>query len=106
MYGELCRAETIVALLGRMPICVPALLHEYQREINPANGYYRARPVAGQQIVGLLFSEIAAAELERLDEFEDVANGLYQRVKCRVQLLSVAHNRVTTRAYIYTDPAG
>lgn len=106
VYGELCRAEIIVGLLGRMPICVPALLHDHQREINPATGHYQARPAAGQQIVGLLFCQVAAAEMERLDEFEDVANGLYRRVECKVQSLGRPLSRIAAQVYLRVDPAG
>jgi len=100
VYGELCRAETIVGLLGRMPICVPALLQNHRREINPATGYYQAHPAVGQQVVGLLFLEIAADEIERLDEFEEVAIGLYRRAECQVQSLGEARCQVTAHAYL------
>lgn len=103
VYGELCQAEVIVGLLGRMPICVPALLHDHQRELNAATGYYQARPSTGRQVVGLLFREVAADELQRLDEFEDVANGLYRRVECRVESLGEAPRQVTAHAYLHAD---
>ncbi|HJO03803.1 MAG TPA: gamma-glutamylcyclotransferase family protein [Acidobacteriota bacterium] len=104
VYGELCCAETIVGLLGRMPICVPAVMRGYQREISQATGYYEARPAAGQQIVGLLFGEVTAAETERLDEFEDVANGLYRRRECQVQLVGTGRREVAAQAYFAPIP--
>ncbi len=100
VYGELCRAETIVGVLGRMPVCVPALLPDHVRELDPATGYYMARPAAGKQIVGLLFGEISAVEIGLLDEFEEVAQGLYQRVERQAQSVGRADRQFAAQVYL------
>ncbi len=102
-YGELCRAEIVVGLLGRMPVCALALLPDHVRELDPATGYYRARSAAGHQIIGLLFGELSGVEMQRLDEFEDVAHGLYQRVERRVRSVGRAEHPSVAQVYLRAD---
>ncbi|MFW6198623.1 MAG: gamma-glutamylcyclotransferase family protein, partial [Acidobacteriota bacterium] len=79
VYGELCRAEVLLRVLGRIPVAAPALLLEHRRRRNPDTGYYEVYRSPDGYVAGLLLSGLADDELERLDTFEDVGGGLYRR---------------------------
>ncbi len=87
VYGELCKPPVLLAVLGRVPTAEPALLSGFRRVINVDTGYFRAVPCDKEVIVGLLLDGIEAAELEVLDDFENVDGGEYGRVRVDVEML-------------------
>jgi len=91
VYGELCKPAVLMAQLGRVPSAVPAVLEGYRRSRTPETGYYRAEPRQGARLPGLLLRGLEARELERLDEYENVAGGEYRRQRLEVVPLVAAH---------------
>jgi gamma-glutamylcyclotransferase (GGCT)/AIG2-like uncharacterized protein YtfP len=102
VYGELCKPAVLRRVIGRVPVAEPALLEGYRRDLNTASGYFRARRRADAVIAGLLLAGIEAAELRRLDEFENVADGEYDRVEVEVRTLATGRSRPAW-AYVMPD---
>lgn len=98
-YGELCKPPVLLAVLGRVPAAEPALLDGFRRVINIDTGYFRAVPCDGEVVVGLLLDGIEAAELEALDDFENVDGGEYGRVQVEVKMLD-SGRRESAWAYV------
>ena len=98
VYGELCKPPVLLEVLGRVPAAEPALVDGFRRELNPATGYFRAvrHPIA--LIAGLLLEGIETAELDKLDRFENVDGGEYERIEVEVETLASAARRI---AWIY-----
>ena len=97
-YGELCKPPVLMAVLGRVPAAEPALLDGFRRVINVDTGYFRAVRCADEVIVGLLLDGIEAAELDVLDDFENVDGGEYRRVQVEVEMLDSGRREV---AWVY-----
>ncbi len=98
VYGELCKPPVLLEVLGRVPAAEPALLDGFRRELNPATGYFRAVRDPSALIAGLLLEGIQTAELDKLDRFENVDGGEYERVEVEVETLGTAAKRI---AWIY-----
>jgi len=99
VYGELCKPAVLRALLGRVPAAEPAVLAGFRRRLNAPTGYFRAQPQPESVIVGLLLSGVSAADLDLLDEFENVAGGEYGRVEALVETIGDGASR---KAWVYT----
>lgn len=100
VYGELCKPAVLIAQLGRIPPMRPAILHGYRRHKNMDTGSYRAVPGTSSKIAGLLIDGLTAADLERLDVFEDVAGAEYRRVEVEVELVGTSGSAERAFAYI------
>ncbi len=98
VYGELCKPPVLLEILGRVPAAEPALLDGFRRELNPATGYFRAVRHPSALIAGLLLEGIETAELDKLDRFENVDGGEYERIEVEVETLGSAARR---SAWIY-----
>lgn len=101
VYGELCRAEVLLDVLGRIPPAVPALLLDHRRRRNPDTGYYEAYPSVDGYVAGLLLQEITDGELTRLDDFEHVDDGLYRRAAGCVRIMGEGHRELD--AWVYRE---
>ena len=99
VYGELCKPAVLRAVLGRVPAAEPAVLAGFRRQLNARTGYFRARPQPESVVVGLLLSDISAADLDLLDEFENVAGGEYGRVEAVVETIG---DGASQEAWVYT----
>lgn len=84
VYGELCKPAVLMAQLRRVPTAVPAVLEGYRRRRSSETGYYRAEPQEGARLPGLLLRGLDAAELDRLDAYEEVEGGKYRRRRVQV----------------------
>ena len=98
VYGELCKPAVLLQVLGRVPAAEPALLEGFRRELNPSTGYFRAVRHPHAIIAGLLLESIEPAELDKLDRFENVAAGEYERIEVEVETLGTAAMR---NAWVY-----
>lgn len=98
VYGELCKPPVLLEVLGRVPGAEPAVLDGFRRELDPATGYFRAVRHPGALIAGLLLEAIEAAELDKLDDFENVDGGEYERIEVEVKTLGSVARRT---AWIY-----
>lgn len=99
VYGELCKPPVLLAVLGRVPPAEPALLNGFRRVINLDTSYFRAVPCDEEVIVGLLLDGIEAAELDALDDFENVDGGEYGRIQVEVEMLD-SGRRESAWAYV------
>jgi gamma-glutamylcyclotransferase (GGCT)/AIG2-like uncharacterized protein YtfP len=98
-YGELTRPEVMEKLLGRLPTSRPAVLLDHRRVLDEEVGFFRAIPSRGSRIDGLLYEGLDPGELTKLDVYEEVERGLYQRVAVEVRL-----GGAPRRAWIYVAP--
>lgn len=71
-----------------------AILRDH-RFVVMANGYASVVPTAGQDVQGLLW-RIGPRDLVALDEYEDVAGGLYRKA-----MLPVVQDETTMTALVY-----
>ena len=101
VYGELCKPPVLLEVLGRVPISEPALLDGFYREVNPPTGYFHAVRRPGALVAGLLLKSIKMNELEKLDCFENVEGGEYERIEVDVKTLR-SSARKTAWAYVAT----
>lgn len=87
VYGSLLRPGTLDAVLGHR--------HRGERLRATLRGYARATPPGWAYPVivahatnatrGVVLLDISEADLVRLDQYEDVADGLYERVRVQVE---------------------
>ncbi len=101
VYGELCKPPVLLEVLGRVPISEPALLDGFSRKVNPETGYFHAVRHPTDLISGLLLKSIKMNELEKLDCFENVEGGKYERIEVDVKTLR-SSARKTAWAYVAT----
>ena len=80
-YGTLLFPEVMDAVTGRIFARVPATLAGFTRVRVRGAVYPAAREKAGASIAGLLYLDVDAAALARLDRFE---GALYERRSVRV----------------------
>ena len=80
-YGTLLFPEVMEAVAGRVFASVPATLAGFARVCVRGAVYPGAREQAGASIAGLLYRDLDAAALARLDRFE---GELYERRRVRV----------------------
>lgn len=98
-YGELMRPEVMGKLLGRLPPSRPAVLPDHRRVLDEAIGFFRAIPCPGSRVDGLLYEGLTPGELARLDEYEEVGRGLYERAEVEVRVSGLPR-----RAFAYLAP--
>ena len=88
IYGSLRDPDVRVRLLGQrtdLSTC-PAVLSGHTRVLVPGFGYPFAVPAASDaQVEGDLLLGLRPADFDTLDAYEDVDDGLYQRVVVTVE---------------------
>ena len=83
VYGTLLDAETMERLTGQRFACEAAVLDDFERVAPPAD-YPFLRPRPGASVEGLMWLDVDAASLARLDEYEEEGR-LYRRVEVTVR---------------------
>lgn len=71
-YGTLQSPEVVTAVIGRVPVSQPAVLHGFARYAVTGESYPAVRPKKNSQTRGLLYTGLTPAELRKLDRFEGV----------------------------------
>ena len=100
-YGSnLCTAQ-MREVLGRIPRSVIARLRDYRFAFNIADTkaaevYGNLMPQDGSEIWGVLY-ECGRADIEKLDQFEDLASSLYSRQ--RIVVVMQSQKPVEAEAY-------
>ncbi len=69
-YGTLIDPEIMRKVAGELPRHAPAVLYDYERKILRDRPYPGIRAKAGSAVRGLLYFDISAQGLDRLDRFE------------------------------------
>ena len=78
-YGTLTDAVFIGRLLERRLAAEPAVLLEHTAGELPGLAYPVVVPEPGGEVDGVLYRHLTAADYDRLDAYEGVAEELYQR---------------------------
>ena len=78
-YGTLTDRVFIGRLLERRLAGEPAVLLDHAVGELPLLGYPVVVPAPGRQAEGVLYRHLTAADFDRLDAYEGVAEGLYER---------------------------
>ena len=94
-------------LLGRVPSCAIARLPGYRFAFNIADTganevYGNLMPQDGSEVWGVVY-ECERADIEKLDQFEDLASNLYRRH--RIVVLMSDQKRVEAEAYFTGEAA-
>jgi gamma-glutamylcyclotransferase (GGCT)/AIG2-like uncharacterized protein YtfP len=103
VYGSLVDPRRLREVLGHAPPgeVVRARLRGYRRVTSPAYEYPFVVEDAGSSVYGLLVMDLGAAELQSLDAYEDVAEGVYCRVRVEVEVWGCGPRRVRLEAETY-----
>jgi gamma-glutamylcyclotransferase (GGCT)/AIG2-like uncharacterized protein YtfP len=103
VYGTLVDPRRLREVLGHTPRgeVVRARLRGYRRVTTPAYEYPFVVEDAEASVEGLLVMDLAAAELESLDAYEDVAEGVYRRVPVEVEAWGCGPRSAHLRAETY-----
>jgi gamma-glutamylcyclotransferase (GGCT)/AIG2-like uncharacterized protein YtfP len=75
-YGTLMLPEVMEVVAGRRCAGAPAVLHGHRRRLLRGAVYPVLLPAVGDEVPGVLWEELDAAALTRLDRFEDA---IYER---------------------------
>jgi gamma-glutamylcyclotransferase (GGCT)/AIG2-like uncharacterized protein YtfP len=78
-YGELLKDDVLTEVLGRIPPRRPAHLPHHRRVLDRDLGFYVVLPDAEGAVEGQVLGGLTPSDLERLDAFEGVGEGLYVR---------------------------
>jgi gamma-glutamylcyclotransferase (GGCT)/AIG2-like uncharacterized protein YtfP len=103
VYGTLVDPRRLREVLGHAPggEVVRARLRGYRRVTTPAYEYPFVVEDPDASVDGLLVMDLAAAELESLDAYEDVVEGVYRRVPVEVEAFGCGPRTVHLRAETY-----
>lgn len=82
VYGTLMFAEIMQAVCGRVPASRTAWLPGHRCRLLRDEVYPGLVPYAGEQVEGIVYTGLTAAELHRLDAYEGAG---YLRSLCTVQ---------------------
>ena len=106
VYGTLTDPRVRERLLGRRPDLevVRAVLRDYARVTVPGIPYPFVAPKTDGAVDGMVIFGLTAADYTALDEYEDVADRLYERALVNVELLGCGASHAV-RAWVYARPA-
>ena len=104
-YGTLTDPVFAGRLLERRLATEPAVLLGHARGELPGLGYAVVVPSPGDRVEGLLYRHLTAADYDRLDAYEGVAEGLYARQRAEA---TPAAGGAAEPVFVYvpTDRAG
>jgi gamma-glutamylcyclotransferase (GGCT)/AIG2-like uncharacterized protein YtfP len=107
VYGTLTDPRVREQLLGRRADleALRARLDDYARIAVPGFAYAYVVPAAGSSVDGIAILGLTDADYVALDEYEDTAIGLYERVQVQVELLGCGSAHACP-AWVYTLPPG
>jgi gamma-glutamylcyclotransferase (GGCT)/AIG2-like uncharacterized protein YtfP len=94
-YGSAMDSSQMARTCPSAKLSGVGVLFDYRFIINQ-RGFPTVVPEAGKQVYGVLWA-LSEGDLLRLDEYEDVASGLYARVPMKVTLMRGA----VSNAFVY-----
>jgi gamma-glutamylcyclotransferase (GGCT)/AIG2-like uncharacterized protein YtfP len=103
VYGSLVDPRRLREVLGHPPSgeVLRARLRGYRRVLTPAYEYSFVIEDAEASVDGHLVMDLSVAELQCLDAYEDVAEGVYCRVPVEVEVWGCGPRSATLRAETY-----
>ena len=103
MYGTLVEPRQLTAVLGHSHRgeILRARLHGYHRVTTPAYEFPFVVRAPEASVDGVLVMDLGPEDLRALDEFEDVAEGMYCRVKVEVEAWGCGPFTPTLQAETY-----
>jgi gamma-glutamylcyclotransferase (GGCT)/AIG2-like uncharacterized protein YtfP len=103
VYGTLVDPRRLAAVLGHPARgeVLRARLRGYRRVTTPAYDYPFVVEDPDASVEGFLVMDLAAAELECLDAYEDVVEGVYRRVPVVVEAFGCGPRSARLRAETY-----
>lgn len=84
VYGTLVDVAFAASVLGRAPEREPARLLDFERLELEGLPYPAVSEAPGEVVEGLVYRGLVPEEIERLDAYEGVAEGLYRRIVAHV----------------------
>ena len=78
-----------------------ARLADFRRVEAAEFGYPFLVPAPGEVVEGLLVMDLSAADLDRLDHYEDAADDLYRRVAVEVEVFSCGSRTSLIASHTY-----
>lgn len=100
-YGTLADPAFAARLLERAPDHEPARLLDFERLHLEGFDYPTVFEAAGETVDGLAYRDLAAEEIERIDAYEGVAEGLYRRIVGRIVAGEEDETRGPEPAWVY-----
>jgi gamma-glutamylcyclotransferase (GGCT)/AIG2-like uncharacterized protein YtfP len=94
-YGSHMDSSRMARMCPSARVSGIGILFDYRFNINQG-GLATLAPEAGKQVYGVLWA-LSDGDMLRLDEYEDVASGLYSRVPVKVTLMRGA----VSNAFVY-----
>lgn len=86
VYGTLLGEEQVREVLGRVPRSRPAMLRGFRRVAHPGGPWFVAERDEMSVIEGRVLEGVSGGGLDRLDRYEGVSEGLYERVAAKVEV--------------------
>ena len=99
-YGTLLDPTFASQLLERPVLPEPAELLDFERLDLLGLPYPVVGQAPGKKVVGQLYRHLSLDDFERLDAYEGVAEGLYQRTMCEI-VSSDSDSSAVERGYVY-----
>ena len=105
VYGTLADPRVREELLGQRPELevIRARLHGYRRLAATDYPYPFVEPATDERVEGLAILGLGDDDYAILDEYEDVPEGIYERVRVEVELLGRGAIGVVA-AWVYARP--
>ena len=103
VYGSLVDPRRLKEVLGHPARgeVLRARVRGYRRVSAPTYEYPFVVPDADASVDGLLLMHLTPPELESLDAYEDVAEGVYRRVPVEVETWGCGPSSACVRAWTY-----
>uniref|UniRef100_I1Q506 Putative gamma-glutamylcyclotransferase n=1 Tax=Oryza glaberrima TaxID=4538 RepID=I1Q506_ORYGL len=99
VYGSLMQDEVVRTIIKRVPPSSPALLPNYHRFNIKGRIYPAILPVQSKKVAGKVITGVTDAELQILDEFEDVE---YVRTRVEISLTDTSETMLAD-TYVWAD---
>ncbi len=99
VYGTLLDESLVRELLGRVPPSQPAMLKGFRLGRHPTVPHATAELDPAASIPGRVYEGLTVEELERVDRYEGVPEGLFTRVGVTVEV-----GPWRADAWMYTKP--
>jgi gamma-glutamylcyclotransferase (GGCT)/AIG2-like uncharacterized protein YtfP len=108
VYGTLVEPRRLAEVLGHRPQgqVLGACLRGFRRVTTPTYEFPFVVPDPTASVDGVLVMDLDAEDLRRLDQYEDVADGLYRRVGVDVEVWGGGPTPATVRADTYAAGPG
>jgi gamma-glutamylcyclotransferase (GGCT)/AIG2-like uncharacterized protein YtfP len=104
-YGTLTSKGFVESLLEHGVVSEPARLFDFELLELTGFGYPSVFAAEGESVKGRLYRGLSAQDLERLDAYEGVAEGLYARVTARVVAAGDDRREEDAFVYVVTEKA-